>query len=356
MRALVLCVIVHAGLNLEASSATTPPLAWPVEASLAGDSVTNVLFVGNSLTYTNDLPRTLEDLAASGNHALHCASVTRPGFALIDHLDGGSDAVAVIRQGGWHYVILKQGPSSLDESLVILIDGTVRFDVEIRAIGAMTSLYLVWPDKSRFAYFEAVRRNYKAAADTVGGLFLPAGEAWLTAWDDEPSLALYGSDDFHPSPLGTYLAALVMYERITGSDARALPPVAVVAGETLAVSRETVQILQSSAHTTNARYVTTGVAAERDGAGIPVLTGLGQNYPNPFNPSTTIHYQLSTVSNVVLRVFDLLGREVATLVNAVEQPGTKTVRFDARVLSGGVYYYRLEAGTFVETRKLLLLK
>lgn len=99
----------------------------------------------------------------------------------------------------------------------------------------------------------------------------------------------------------------------------------------------------------------------------PIVTGisegkfsetftLNQNYPNPFNPSTTISYQLAKQSYVTLRIFDLNGREVATLVNSVEQPGYKSVEFDASNLSSGVYYYRLQAGNFTETKKLVLLK
>jgi hypothetical protein len=353
---LSLSVTLNFGTEVEALSAGTHIRSGQREAGVSGDSATHVLFIGNSLTYTNDLPKTLEDIATLGNHAVRCASVTRPGFALIDHLDGGSDAVDVIRRGGWQYVILQQGPSSLPESRVILIDGTVRFDVEIRAIGAVTSLYMVWPDLSRFAYFEDVRLNYKAAADTVGGLFLPAGEAWLTAWDNEPSLALYGGDDFHPSPLGTFLVALVMYERITGSDARELPPIAVVAGDTLSVSEQTVRLLQASAHTTNSRYLITGAEDLKPSNDIPMNSEMNQNYPNPFNPSTTISYRLPTLSDVRLRVFDALGREVATLVDGVVQPGINTVVFDAHNLAGGVYYYQLQTRTYVETKKLILLK
>jgi photosystem II stability/assembly factor-like uncharacterized protein len=83
---------------------------------------------------------------------------------------------------------------------------------------------------------------------------------------------------------------------------------------------------------------------------------LAQNYPNPFNPSTTISYQLQTQSNVTLKVFDVLGREVATLLSGVEQPGYKSVNFDARSLSSGIYYYRLQAGNYIETKKLLLIR
>jgi hypothetical protein len=88
----------------------------------------------------------------------------------------------------------------------------------------------------------------------------------------------------------------------------------------------------------------------------PFTFGLEQNYPNPFNPSTKISFKLKVSSFTKLKVFDLLGREVATLVNEVKQPGTYEVTWDAGERSSGVYFYRLAAGSSVETRKLMLLK
>ncbi len=90
--------------------------------------------------------------------------------------------------------------------------------------------------------------------------------------------------------------------------------------------------------------------------GIPIVSALLQNYPNPFNPTTAISYQLSVVSNVELRVFDLLGREVAVLVNKVLPAGRYVVTWNADGLASGVYLYRLQAGEHVETRKLVLLR
>lgn len=89
---------------------------------------------------------------------------------------------------------------------------------------------------------------------------------------------------------------------------------------------------------------------------LPVEFSLEQNYPNPFNPNTTISYQLPTQSHVTIKVFDVLGREVTTLVDGLEEPGYKSVNFNSNGLSNGVYYYRLQAGSFVETKKLVLLR
>jgi photosystem II stability/assembly factor-like uncharacterized protein len=102
------------------------------------------------------------------------------------------------------------------------------------------------------------------------------------------------------------------------------------------------------------QVVITGIAG--DGNELPVTYSLSQNYPNPFNPITTINYQLPTQSRVTLKIFDVLGKEVAILVNGVEEPGYKTVNFNASKLASGVYYCRLVAGTFIEVKKMALLR
>ncbi len=88
----------------------------------------------------------------------------------------------------------------------------------------------------------------------------------------------------------------------------------------------------------------------------PQQFALHQNYPNPFNPTTEIRYQTSEVSHVTLNVFDLLGRQVATLVNEVMEPGQYSVVFDAEGLPSGIYCYCLKAGGLAQTRKMLLLR
>jgi len=88
----------------------------------------------------------------------------------------------------------------------------------------------------------------------------------------------------------------------------------------------------------------------------PKEFSLEQNYPNPFNPSTRIQYQVSGVSHINLKVYDVLGNEVATLVNEEKQAGSYEVDFNASQLTSGVYFYTINAGSFVETKKMILLR
>jgi pectate lyase len=89
---------------------------------------------------------------------------------------------------------------------------------------------------------------------------------------------------------------------------------------------------------------------------VPEQFVLDQNYPNPFNPTTTIKFQIPTLSHVTLKVFDVLGREVSKLVDGIMAPGYKSVRWDAGNVPSGVYFYQLRAGSFTETRTMLLMK
>jgi len=83
---------------------------------------------------------------------------------------------------------------------------------------------------------------------------------------------------------------------------------------------------------------------------------LAQNYPNPFNPVTTIKYQIPKISFVTLKIYDVLGNEITTLVNQEKPSGRYEVEFDALALPSGIYFYKLQAGSFVQTKKMVLMK
>jgi len=171
-----------------------------------------VLFVGNSLTYANDLPEMVRALALASGETLRVGMVANPDWSLEDHWNGGGARSAIGR--GWEVVVLQQGPSSLPESRTLLIDYTRRFAGEIRAAGATPALYAVWPSRARFGDFDRASESYRLAAAEVDGILLPAGEAWRAAWRVDPDLPLYSADGLHPSVTGTYAAALVIYARL----------------------------------------------------------------------------------------------------------------------------------------------
>lgn len=89
---------------------------------------------------------------------------------------------------------------------------------------------------------------------------------------------------------------------------------------------------------------------------VPLKFSLGQNYPNPFNPSTSIQYAIASRQFVTLKVYDVLGNEIATLVNEEKPAGNYDVEFNASHMASGIYYYQLRAGEFVETKKMILMK
>jgi hypothetical protein len=216
----------------------------------AKPGVYRVLFIGNSLTYTNDLPGTVAALALAGGDTIQVQSVVGPNLALIDHVAGRTNAVAVIKSGQWDYVVLQQGPTPLPLYRDTLILATKWLQPYIQDARARSAQLMVWPSATKRASFDEVRRTNQLAAKAVGGVFLPAGEAWRAAWSAGPRIALYGPDGFHPSELGTYLTALVVYEGLTGKDVTSLPPRITMGGKRLQIPTATVRLLQRAAHET----------------------------------------------------------------------------------------------------------
>lgn len=227
----------------------------PAGPAVEGPQI-RVLFIGNSLTYTNDLPGLIAAIGrATGDQRTFVhRTVAFPDYSLEDHWARG-DALEAIDDGGWEYVVLQQGPSSLPESRAHLVEWAGRFGERIAAAGARPALYMVWPSEDRIVFFDDVRESYRAAAAEVDGVFVPAGEAWRVAWEEDPDLPLYSVDGFHPSLLGSVLAAAAFYDRLYGGLPAEMPTeLPRPGGEPVRLSAELAALVRRAAVEAGTRY------------------------------------------------------------------------------------------------------
>jgi len=215
----------------------------------------HVLFIGNSLTYTNDLPAMFRSLAeAAGESRPFVRAVTAPGFSLEDQWNQG-EAQRAIAVGSWDYVVLQQGPSASADGISVLRAYAERFAGQMRAVRARPVLYMVWPPTSRPQDFDGVAQSYADAAKDVGGLLCPAGDAWREAWKRDRKLAFYSADGLHPTPAGTYVAAVTFFGLLYHRSPVGLPSkVAVAGGASLSLEPASARVMQEGAAAALAKW------------------------------------------------------------------------------------------------------
>jgi hypothetical protein len=194
--------------------------AGPSESGNGADI--RVLFIGNSLTYSNDLPRMVEILGAAAGEHIVTESVALADYALIDHWNDG-DVQSEIHDGHFDYVVLQQGPSTLAVNRDSLRLVTALFNPVIRESGAVPALFAVWPETERFSAFPIVAESYYLAAQDVGGVYLPVGDTWLATWNAREDAPLYGGDGYHPGLAGSYAAAVVIVAKFTNRNPESFP-------------------------------------------------------------------------------------------------------------------------------------
>lgn len=175
-----------------------------------GQTVIRFLFVGNSLTYTNNLPAIIKELGMQDNVTVTYTEILLPDYSFEDHWNDGK-VQQEIESKKYDYVIAQQGPSALPASQVLLLDYATRLANLCKANNTKFALYMVWPSISRDFDLDNVIFSYTQAASQTGSLLCPAGLAWKYAWQINAQLPLYSSDGFHPSIAGTVLAALTIY-------------------------------------------------------------------------------------------------------------------------------------------------
>jgi hypothetical protein len=223
----------------------------PTQQDLEGKAV---FFVGNSLTYYNDMPFMIAAFAeAEGQERLVIGSLLIPDYSLEDLWRDGR-AQDQLLQGGWDVVVLQQGPSSTIENQAHLQEWSGRWADLANSVGARPALYMVWPESSRQEAFDDVSQSYRDAAAAADALLFPVGEAWRAAWRMDPSAPLYGPDGFHPSIEGSYLAALVMYQQLYDRSPVGLPNSIELPIGPVTIDPDLALTLQQAAAEANAEY------------------------------------------------------------------------------------------------------
>jgi len=223
--------------------------ASSTQPRLAGKG-TPILFIGNSLTYVNDVPGIVQALAASRGDSLAVETVASPDYALIDHWNDGAargTARGEIAAGKWKFVVLQQGPSSVAVNRDTLRLSAKLFAPAIAQAGGVPALFSAWPTSDRLQDFPAAIQSYTLAASDVSGVVLPVASAWLAAWQRTPTLSLY-SDGLHASTTGSYLSALAIYAVLVHKTPVGLPSsLTLRSGSRIAVDSTIAATLQAAA-------------------------------------------------------------------------------------------------------------
>jgi hypothetical protein len=175
--------------------------------------ITSILFVGNSLIYTNDLPSLVKQKAKDKGFNITIESLAFPDYALEDHwIDG--ELQKLIKEKKFDFVVVQQGPSSQDEGREMLLDYGARIKALCKKSRSELAFFMVWPARSNFHMFDGVIKNYTDAADLTSSILCPVGTAWKKYMTETGDYSYYGTDMFHPSEKGSIVAAEVIVESL----------------------------------------------------------------------------------------------------------------------------------------------
>ncbi len=181
-----------------------------------------LLFVGNSYTYTNDLPAIVAAVADARGAAVEVDDLTAANAAIEDHVLSGEFASKLAE--GFDWVILQQGPSSQPDSRIHLRHWASEAARQARAAGARVALMSVWPALQNTHTWRDAELSYRLAAADAGACVLPVATAWRLARERSPGIPLYLPDRLHPTPEGSLLAALVIARGLRAGPLQPAPP------------------------------------------------------------------------------------------------------------------------------------
>ena len=172
-----------------------------------------VLFIGNSLTYTNNLPKLVKKEAKKKGIKINTKMIAFPNYALMDHWNDGK-VQQLIRTKKYDFVIIQQGPSSQNEGRKILIEYGTKLSELSKQNDAKLCYFMVWPSLNYYHTFEGVIKNHSDAAKLNNAILIPVGKVWKNHFDKKNEFQYYGPDGFHPSLLGSKIAAKTIIETL----------------------------------------------------------------------------------------------------------------------------------------------
>ncbi|WP_299107002.1 SGNH/GDSL hydrolase family protein [uncultured Tenacibaculum sp.] len=173
----------------------------------------DILFVGNSLTYYNNMPEILEYIAEESGVQIQTTSLCSPNYAIIDHLDSGK-LQYLLKKQSFDYVIIQQGPSSQAQGKQMLLADGAKVKALCNESKAQLGYYMVWPSLQYYYTFDKVIENHTLAAQKNKALLFPAGVVWKKYNTYKSKTLLYDYDNFHPSKAGSFLAALTIFHTL----------------------------------------------------------------------------------------------------------------------------------------------
>ncbi|MDN3641137.1 SGNH/GDSL hydrolase family protein [Lutimonas halocynthiae] len=172
-----------------------------------------VLFVGNSLSYSNNLPLLVSQAASDKDIIISTEILAKPNYALVDHWDEG-ELQAKIRSKAFDFVIVQQGPSSQPEGRKLLFKSIKKLHQICEENQIKLAVFMVWPSKQYYQTFDKVIKNHREVAEKYNTILCPVGEIWKAHFDKTNDFEYYSSDGFHPSLKGSQVAAQIIVDSL----------------------------------------------------------------------------------------------------------------------------------------------
>lgn len=173
----------------------------------------SILFIGNSLTYSNDLPNLIKKKAKSKGMKIDCKLLAFPNYAIEDHWKDG-EVQKLISSGEFDFVVLQQGPSSQTEGRNMLFEYGAKYKNLCKINNTKLCYFMVWPSLNHYNTFGGVIKNYTDAAKTHNAILFPVGKVWKEYIDKTNDYSYYSADGFHPSLKGSKIAAKTIVDAL----------------------------------------------------------------------------------------------------------------------------------------------